>query len=172
LTPRARRLQQWDRGLTIACAPLALLAALQFGLTLRGTALEHWPSLHPFLVRACSPFGCTVEWPEHKDLVSVVGSDLVAIPGTDVIELNAAVRNRATFIMALPAIEITLTDTQSRTVARKVFLPADYLATSGEPLSRIDEGLAAGSELSVRLMFEARGLNASGTGFSLDPFYL
>jgi hypothetical protein len=51
-----------------------------------------------------------------------------------------------------------------------VFLPVDYLASSGEPSSRIDDGLAPGSDLSVRLVFEARGLNAAG--FVLYPFYL
>jgi len=51
-----------------------------------------------------------------------------------------------------------------------VFLPADYLASSGEPSSRIDEGLAPGSDLSLRLVFEARGLIPAG--FVLYPFYL
>jgi hypothetical protein len=102
--------------------------------------------------------------------LTIVGSDLAAVPGTDVIELNAAIRNRASFTMALPALEVTLTDTQNRTIARKVFLPADYLASTGEPSSRIEEGLAPESDLSVRLVFEAQGLNAAG--FVLYPFYL
>jgi predicted Zn finger-like uncharacterized protein len=165
-----RREQRLRRALAIACGPLGLLAAIQFALTLRTDALETWPALRPALVQACSVFGCTVAWPAHAELLTIVGSDLAAIPGTDVIELDAAVRSRANFIMALPAIEVTLTDTQNRTIARKVFLPVDYLASSGEPSSRIDEGLAPGLDLSVRLVFEARGLSA--TGFVLYPFYL
>jgi hypothetical protein len=169
-TPDSAREERLRRALTIACGPLALLAAIQFGLTLRNDALEAWPSLRPSLARACAVFGCTVGWPMHAELLTIVGSELAAIPGTDVIELDAAVRSRANFIMALPAIEVTLTDTQNRTIARKVFLPADYLASSGEPSSRIDEGLAPGSDLSLRLVFEARGLSAAG--FVLYPFYL
>jgi predicted Zn finger-like uncharacterized protein len=158
------------RALAIACVPLSLLAALQIGLALRDDALQAWPSLRPLLASVCSLYGCSVGWPARAELLTIIGSELAAIPGTDVIELNAAVRSRANFIMALPAIEVTLTNTQNQTIARKVFVPADYLASSGEPSSRIDEGLAPGSDLSVRLVFEARGLNASG--FVLYPFYL
>jgi len=165
-----RRQRRWRLILAAACVPLALAAAGQFALALREDALEAWPSLRPLLVRTCEVYGCTVDWPAHADLLTIVGSDLAAVPGTDVIELNAAIRNRASFTMALPALEVTLTDTQNRTIARKVFLPADYLASTGEPSSRIEEGLAPESDLSVRLVFEAQGLNAAG--FVLYPFYL
>jgi predicted Zn finger-like uncharacterized protein len=169
-TPDSAREERMRRALAIACGPLALLAMIQFGLTLRNDVLEAWPSLRPTLAQACNLFGCTVGWPMHAELLTIVGSELAAIPGTNVIELDAAVRSRANFTMALPAIEVTLTDTQNRTIARKVFLPADYLASSGEPSSRIDEGLAPGTDLSLRLVFEARGLSAAG--FVLYPFYL
>jgi predicted Zn finger-like uncharacterized protein len=169
-TEDQRREQRLRRVLAAACVPLALLALVQIGLGLRSPALEVWPGLHPLLARACSLYGCSVGWPERAELLTIVGSELAAIPGTDVIELNAAIRSRAPFVMALPAIEVTLTDTQNRTIARKVFLPVDYLASGGEPSSRLDEGLSPGSDLSVRLVFEARGLSASG--FVLYPFYL
>jgi len=168
LTPGQRR-QRRLRWL-LASGPLAVLAVLQVGLALRDNLLETWPSLHPLLAHACSLYGCTVGWPTHAELLTIVGSELAAIPGTDAIELNAAIRSRAPFVMGLPAIEVTLTDSFNRTIARKVFLPVDYLASSGEPSSRIDEGLVSDSDLSIRLVFEARGLNASG--FIVYPFYL
>jgi len=166
--------ESWDErrlrwAFTGACVPLALIGLLQFILTLRGPLLELSPSLRPALASACSAFGCTAGWPAHAELLTIVASELEVIPGTDVIELDAAIRSRAEFVMALPAIEVTLTDAQNRAIARKVFMPADYLASSGEPSSRIDEGLAPGSDLSVRLVFEARGLSAAG--FVLYPFY-
>jgi len=164
---RERRLRQ---ALLAGSAVLAVLAVIQIALVMRDNLLEGWPALRPLLARACGPYRCTVGWPEHAELLTTVGSELAAIPGTDVIELNAAIRSRAPFVMALPAIEITLTDIQNRTIARKVFLPVDYLASSGEPSSRIDEGLAPESDLSIRLEFEARGLNAAG--FVVYPFYL
>ena len=170
LTPGQRRDQRLRRALAAVSAPLAVLAAIQIALVMRDNLLETWPSLRPLLVQVCRPYGCSVGWPAHAELLTIVGSELAAIPGTDVIELNAALRSRAPFVMALPAIEVTLSDDQNRTVARKVFLPADYLASSGEASSRLDEGLGPESDLSIRLTFEARGLNASG--FVVYPFYL
>ena len=68
--------------MAIACLPLALLAAVQLGLALRSDALEVWPSLRPLLVHACKVYGCTVRWPAHAELLTIVGSELESIPGT------------------------------------------------------------------------------------------
>lgn len=151
----------------------ALLAALllaQLAVVFRIELATRWPALRPSLVQLCAAFGCTVGWPARADLLAVVGTELQAVPGTDVLELTAVVRNRANFRVALPAIEVTLTDTQNRALARKVFAPVDYLASAGEPSSRIDEGLAAGSDYTIRVAFEARGITA--VGFLVYPFYL
>jgi len=151
----------------------ALLAALllaQLAVVFRVELATRWPSLRPSLVQLCAAFGCTVGWPTRADLLAVVGTELQAVPGTDVLELTAVVRNRANFKVALPAIEVTLTDTQNRALARKVFAPVDYLASAGEASSRIDEGLAAGSDYTIRVAFEARGIAA--VGFLVYPFYL
>jgi hypothetical protein len=121
-------------------------------------------------VQLCKPFGCAVGWPTRAELLAVMGTELQAVPGTDILELSAVIRNRASFGVALPAIEVTLTDTQNRDVARKVFAPVDYLASSGQPSSRIEEGLAAGADYEVRIHFEARGLTAAG--YRVYPFYL
>jgi len=166
-TPVQQRLR-WAA--TAACAPLAVLAVFQAMLAFRQPLMEAWPEIRPAVVRGCSWYGCSAGWPAHAEMLAVVGSELAAIPGTDIVELNASVRSRAGFTVALPAIEVTLTDLQNRTIARKVFLPVDYLASSGEPSSRIDEGIAPNSDLSIRLLFEARGLTA--TGFVIYPFYL
>ncbi len=170
LSTPGQREQRLRWALAVGSVSLAVLAAIQIGLLLRDNLLEAWPTLRPLLVNVCGLYGCTVAWPAHAELLTIVGSELAAIPGTDVIELNAAIRSRAPFIMALPALEVTLIDNQNRTIARKVFLPVDCLASSGEASSRIDEGLGSESDLSIRLMFEARGLNASG--FVVYPFYL
>lgn len=151
-------------------ALLALLLLAQLAVVFRIELATRWPSLRPSLVQLCEAFDCAVGWPARAELLAVVGTELQAIPGTDVLELTAVVRNRANFKVALPAIEVTLTDTQNRALARKVFAPVDYLASAGEPSSRIDEGLAAGSDYTIRIAFEARGLAA--VGFVVYPFYL
>lgn len=151
-------------------AALAVVLLLQLAVLFRTELITRWPQLRPTLVTLCDFYGCNVGWPTRAELLAVVGTELQAIPGTDILELTAVVRNRASFRVALPAVEITLTDTNNRTLARKVFAPVDYLASSGEPSSRINEGLGAGGDYIVRITFEARGLNAAG--FVVYPFYL
>ncbi|HTN47854.1 MAG TPA: DUF3426 domain-containing protein [Burkholderiaceae bacterium] len=149
---------------------LALFAAAQLAVIFRADALAYWPSSRPMLANLCDAFGCTLGWPTQPDQLAVIASELQSISGTDVLELTAVIRNRAPFTQALPALEVTLSDTQNRPVARKVFTPADYLVASGEPRSRIEEGLAAGADMTIRLFFEARGLQAAG--FLVYPFYI
>ena len=149
---------------------LAALLLIQLAVIFRTEITTRWPQARPVLVELCGVFGCNVGWPTRAELLAVVGTELQAIPGTDVLELTAVVRNRASFKVALPAIEVTLTDTTNRTLARKVFAPVDYLASAGEPSSRIDDGLGAGSDYTIKVAFEARGVNA--VGFVVYPFYL
>jgi predicted Zn finger-like uncharacterized protein len=169
---RAKRVR--PRGFSIVygggTALLVLLAVLQFAVILRGQLMMHWPQARPMLDDLCVVFGCTVHWPTQADRLAVLGTELQSIPGTDVLELNAVVRNRAEFRQSLPAIEVTLTDARNQAVARKVFTPADYLASAGEPTARLEEGLAPGSDYTIRIFFEARGL--APAGFLVYPFYL
>ena len=136
----------------------------------RGQLMIHWPQTRLLLNDACAVFHCTVSWPTQADQLAVIGSELQSIPGTDALELSAVIRNRAEFRQSLPALEVTLTDARNRALARKVFTPADYLASAGEPTARLQEGLAPGSDLTIRIFFEARGL--APAGFLVYPFYL
>lgn len=149
---------------------LGALIALQLAVIFRAELLARVPQARGPLVQLCVVFGCTVGWPTQVDQLAVIGSELQTIPGTDVLELTAVVRNRAGFRQALPAVEVTLTDSLNRPIARKVFTPADYLAAAGEPSSRIDDGLGSGSDYTIRLFFEARGVQAAG--FLVYPFFI
>jgi hypothetical protein len=79
--------------------------------------------------------------------------------------LTATLRNRAAFVQAFPALELSLTSAQGETVARRVLLPKEYLS---QP-TRADAGFAAGSELQVRVYIEAVALKP--TGYRLYLFY-
>jgi predicted Zn finger-like uncharacterized protein len=149
---------------------LALLAVAQLAVIFRGEVLRHWPGARPALVAACDVLRCTVGWPTQPAELAVIASELQAIAGTDVLELTTVVRNRAAFTQALPALEVTLSDTQNRPLARKVFTPVDYLEAAGEPARRLDQGLAPGADLTIRLFIEARGLQPAG--FLVYPFYI
>lgn len=149
---------------------LVALIGVQLAVLFRGELLARAPQTRDVLLQLCGVFSCTVGWPAHVEQLAVIGSELQTIPGTDVLELTAVIRNRATFRQALPAVEVTLTDSRNRPIARKVFTPADYLAAAGEPSSRLDDGFASGSDYTIRLFFEARGVQAAG--FLVYPFFI
>lgn len=149
---------------------LAVLMLVQLAVIYRSEVLASAPQARGALMQLCAVFGCTVGWPTQVDQLAVIGSELQTIPGTDVLELTAVIRNRAAFRQALPAVEVTLTDALNRPIARKVFTPADYLAAAGEPSSRIEDGLGSGSDYTIRLFFEARGVQAAG--FLVYPFFI
>jgi hypothetical protein len=80
--------------------------------------------------------------------------------------LTATLRNRAGFVQAFPALELSLTSTQDKTVARRVLTPKDYAPQN----TRSETGFAAGSELQIRVYIEAAALKP--TGYRLYLFYL
>jgi predicted Zn finger-like uncharacterized protein len=170
MRPKRRR----KRGFSVVygggTALMVLLGIVQLAVIFRGDLMIHWPQSRLVLIQLCDVFGCSVNWPTQADQLAVIGTELQAIPGTDALELTAVIRNRAGFKQALPAVEVTLTDARNRALARKVFTPADYLASAGEPSSRLQEGFGPGSDFTIRIFFEARGL--APAGFLVYPFYL
>jgi hypothetical protein len=162
-----------QKGLAIALVTGALVLSFalvaQIVLIYRAEIAAQWPETRSALTLACRAMNCSVGWPMRGEMLAVVGSELQSLPGTNALELTAVVRNRASITLALPAIELTLTDTQNRAIARKVFAPLDYLAAD-EVSARLGEGIAAGADMTVRIIFEARGLSAAG--FVVYPFYL
>jgi predicted Zn finger-like uncharacterized protein len=163
--PAQRRARRTLLG--VACLLLAPLFVLQLALLLRADLVARIPELRPALQALCDPFGCSAAWPMRPEYLAVVSSELQAVPGTSALELDAVIRNRADFPMALPAIELTLTDTFNHTVGRKVFRAEDYLAYAA-PEARGDH-LSGGADLSVRLLFALPGANVAG--FVAYPFY-
>ncbi|HUL91169.1 MAG TPA: DUF3426 domain-containing protein [Burkholderiales bacterium] len=146
---------------------LLLLALLvQAGFRYRGEIAVLVPEAKPLLERACVELGCSVPLPRRAELLSIESSDLQA-DGTqpNVMVLTATLRNRAAFLQAFPALELSLTSAEGQTVARRVLLPRDYV---GQP-ARPDAGFAAGSELQIRVYIEAAALKP--TGYRLYLFY-
>ena len=124
------------------------------------------PVLRPALQALSSGLGTDIPLPRHVDLVSIEASDLQSDAARgNLLVLNATVRNRAAYPQAYPALEIALTDTQDTPVARRVFLPEDYLPAS----LHADQPFQAHTDIAVRLWIEAREINAAG--YRIYVFY-
>ena len=146
---------------------LLLALALQGGYRYRGEIAVLLPEAKPLVQSICAELGCDVPLPRRAELLSIESSDLQA-DGThpSVMVLTATLRNRAGFIQAFPALELSLTSTEGQTVARRVLVPKDYAPQS----TRSEPGFAAGSELQIRVYIEAAALKP--TGYRLYLFYL
>ena len=150
----------------IGCLLLLLALLAQGGFRYRGEIAVLVPEAKPLLERVCVELGCDVPLPRRAELLSIESSDLQADGShPNVMVLTATLRNRAAFLQAFPALELSLTSADGQTVARRVLLPKDYVA---QP-ARSDAGFAAGSELQIRVYIEAAALKP--TGYRLYLFY-
>ena len=112
----------------------------------------------------CEWLRCTVALPQRPRQISIEASDMQATdpasPG--LIALTATLRNHATTELGYPALDVVLTNTKEHTVARRIFLPSDYLGAGKDPRA----GIAPNAEVTVRLDLETGDLGAAG--FRLD----
>ena len=124
------------------------------------------PGLRPLLQAYSQAFKTNIPLPRHVELVSIEQSDLQADPARgNLLVLNATLRNRAAYEQAYPSLELSLTDTSDAAIARKVFLPEEFLP-EGMPA---DKPFKAKSEITVRLWIEASEVSAAG--YRLYVFY-
>lgn len=142
-----------------AIALLVLLLAGQILWHYRDLIAGHWPSTRPMLTRLCSVAACTIRPLREIAGLSIEASDLQADPAhKGLLILNATVRNRAGYTVALPHLELTLTDAQDNVVVRRALAPADY---AGNP-AHVSGGIAGNGEMAVRLFVDASATQQSG----------
>ena len=158
---RQARRARWTNVLYALLYALGLLLLLgQGAYVFRSSLAAYWPASKPALVKLCSYASCTVELLQQPEAISIEASDLQAArQQKDVYTLNVTLRNNSRFAQQFPALEVWLTNTQNRTVVRKVFQPADYLESNQTTL---DEGLLARNEFTIKLHWQASDLAASG----------
>ena len=119
------------------------------------------PETRPYLAVACATLKCDLKLPRRPKQMAIESSDLQADGRRDnVIVLNAVLRNQAQFAQEYPALELTLTDERDEAVARRVLMPAEYLA--GHPAEQIARGIGAGTDAALRVYFDTGGLRAIG----------
>lgn len=151
----------------VASAIATLALALQVAYYHRTDVGLILPEAKPLIQQFCVEVGCEVPLPRRVELLSIESSDLQADSGNpNVMVLTATLRNRAGFVQAFPALELSLTNAQDQTVARRVLAPRDYVPRGVQT----DSGFAAASDLQVRVYMEAAALKPSG--YRLYLFYL
>ncbi len=116
--------------LAVAAALLALALAAQAALHWRDVLAAARPGLRPALDALCLAAGCRVGPLRRLEGVSVEGSEWLPSPSGDAARLVLVLRNAGELPVALPWVELTLTEVNGRLLARRALAPADFGATS------------------------------------------
>ena len=160
---QARQRQRVGKVLRMVMAvllPFLLASAfVQAAYALRTQIAAWFPQTRPSLEKMCGVLRCEVGFPTRIDVVSIDSNELQApaVVGGP-FTLNVLLRNRGTIVQTWPDIELTLNDANDKPIARRVFLPRDYLPATVDAA----KGFAARSEQPVKLYLDLQDLKASG----------
>ncbi len=160
--PPAPRRWPWVVGSLLALTALCLQAVLAFRVELAVL----WPGAKPALVALCGIVDCEVGLPAKVALVGIEASDLhpdSEHPGR--LALTATLKSRAPFAQQFPHLELTLTDTADKAIARKVLAPADYLP----PQASLADGMPSNADIMVTVGVDSG--NVAASGYRLYVFY-
>ena len=115
----------------------------------------------PWLLTLCEPWACEIA-PYRQIADVVIDSSSFAKARGDSYQLSFTMKNNSPVALALPAVEITLTDAQDQPVLRRVLLPADMAAPAE---------LAANGSWSTSLSVIVTTGGARVSGYRLLAFY-
>ncbi len=110
--------------LGVSCVALLLGLCAQVVYVERDRIAAMEPSVKPWLVGLCEWQGCTISPLQRIESIVIESSSFNKLRG-DVYRLNFSVRNAAAVDLAVPAVELTLTDSQDHVLTRRVFLGAE-----------------------------------------------
>lgn len=154
------------RTLKVAAALAALLLVVQVMRQERDVLAARQPGLQPVLSLLCSLTGCEVTALRQIASITIDGAAFARDKDANSYRLSFALRNSAAMPLAMPAVELTLLDTQERAVVRRVILPAEF----GAPAV-----LAANGERMASLVLTLNGIEAAAlppvAGYRVLAFY-
>ncbi|MDE2370344.1 MAG: zinc-ribbon and DUF3426 domain-containing protein [Burkholderiales bacterium] len=163
---RAERAERWRRpGVRAALALAALVLLLTLGAqatyVYRDAIAAREPALRPLLAAACQPLACSVGAVRAIEKMAVDSSGLVRVEKSNLYRLSVTLHNRDDIELLLPAIDLALTDSQGKLLARRVLTSAEL----GAPR----QTLAAGRELALQATLQAA--TDPVAGYTVELFY-
>jgi predicted Zn finger-like uncharacterized protein len=165
-----RQLRQpslWQRtpvlvGLAVLAVGLTLMLAVQGAVHERDRIAAMFPQVKPALAWICQQMGCTVSALRQIEAVVIDSSSLNKLRA-DTFRLALVLRNTSTLEIAMPSIELTLTDSQDQPVLRRVLLANEF-----SPVNKLD----ASSDWTGGVAISVRGNEAERfAGYKVLAFY-
>jgi predicted Zn finger-like uncharacterized protein len=166
---QSRGVSAWQSsGVRVLLSLVALLLLGAFALQVvahdRDRIAATNPSARGALLVLCDWLGCKVQSVRQIESVVIDSSSFVKVRA-DVYRLNFTLKSTAAISLAVPALELTLTDLQDQAVVRRVLLASELGAGI--------EVLGAGAELTAVLPVAVKpgGANERISGYRLLAFY-
>ena len=162
---RAERAAMWRStgvrsALGVASALAALILVLQIAHHDRDMLAVQYPWLREPLVAWCRLAACTLQTPRRIDDVLVESTALTRAVGQDAFVLAVNLKSRSALPLAVPSIDLTLTDGQGRLVARRALSPQDFHAS---------DVLQPGADAALQVTLNAG--STSVVGYTVEIFY-
>lgn len=131
----------------------------------RNRLLALQPKLKPWLLAFCAPLNCSLSALQKKDAIVIDGAAFTKIARNSY-RLNFTVKNTSNMELAVPSIELTLTDASEQPVVRRIFSHAEFDLKT--------DTLAAGSEwtASLAMLVNPSGATPPIVGYRLYVFYV
>ena len=169
----ARRKAFWRKPLVralLACLGLLLMAllVLQLAVQKHDTLAVFEPRLKPALQTVCQLLGCSVGPVRQIDAIVIDSSSFNKV-NDSVYHLSFSIKSSASTAVAMPSLEVTLTDTQDQAVIRRVLTPGQFGKASGT--------LSANGEFAGALTLQLSPVEAGSAtarriaGYRLLAFY-
>ena len=162
---KSRWRKPWARvGLGFTALGLVAALALQVIVHERDRIAANVPDAKPALAAVCEILNCKISPLRQIESVVIDSSTFSKLRG-DAFRLAFTVKNTSSIDLAMPALELTLTDSQDQPALRRVFLPSEFGATSN--------ALAAGAEwvASVPIAVQPNAGAERITGYRILAFY-
>ncbi len=103
---------------------LSLTLCMQVVFHHRDRIASQAPALRPLLTALCASFQCRLGPPRRIESIAIESSAFTRVRA-DAFRLSLTLSNQADIALAMPALELTLTDVQDQPVLRRVLQPAD-----------------------------------------------
>lgn len=163
---RAQAQQRWQRpgvrvALGLACVLLLALLSAQFAWQFRDALAAQYPAAAPSLRAACETLGCQIQPWRHIEAISVEQTALSQAGSGNNYKLSLTLRNKSSHELALPWVDLSLTDASGQLVARRMLSPADFNLKT--------DRLGANAEQPLQLVFGSGTQRV--TGYTVEIFH-
>ena len=118
---------QLRAGLGLLFALLLAALALQWMVRQKDVLAAQEPRLAPLLQALCRPLGCEIR-PLRRIESVLIDSANFSKTGPDAYRLTFVLKNTGAAALEIPALEVTLTDSQDQALVRRVLTPAQFAA--------------------------------------------